>query len=526
MTLRAGPADESAAKRRQRDEKVLADFGIPPSPDGALRYLSSLVPDDDPNAAIDRLIEQLGSDRFEDREQAAARLLSLPTLPRDKLEAALHSHDAEIRWRARVVLGRIGVGGNRALAAALRIVASDPPKEAVDVLLRLASIETVEPQRLGIHETLAEIVTPNDAPTLEAALKHRLPFIRVAAAYALLKVNENRGRDALGENLASKDARCALIAAQYLGNLGDRRALPALVRLMSEEDPVVACDSASFLSALTNQDFSFAPLGDRQAMIEQAQRFVKEEGATTPLTFPVAEPVIARGDLAGNTLVATGALGKVIELDATGKEVWRFDIVAWSAEKLPNRNVLIASYQSNQLLEVNGNGAVVWSRNGINAMRAKPLPNGHLLVADFGGYRVLELNEDREEVWSFKTPDNCFDAERLPNGHTVFCCPNLIREIDAEGRTMREVVIAGRANSLQVLANGHWLVANFSKNAVEEYDRAGKPECLLEEPSPCDALRLRSGKMLVASTRRAIEVSADGKTVREITETKYGCARQ
>jgi len=522
----AEPAEDS---RRERDRQVLAEFGVPPTPEGALAYLESLVPVGDPNAMIDALIQQLGDDDFSRREQAAGKLLSLPTLPRAKLESAVQSDDAEIRWRARVVLGRLGSTGNRAMQAALREVAHAPPPGTVDVLLRLAAYESLEPQQSALHETLRKLGTEQDVARLEEATQAGPPFTRLAAALALQRFADEKGRSALAELLTSDQPRAVLVAAKYLGNLGDRRSLKPLSDLLQCDDLAVATESANFLSALVGRDFGFSAYGDiasREKSAADVKRWLATEGTSATLTFPVAEPVIMRGDLAGNTLVATGGMGRVVELDPTGKEVWRHDIVAWGAEKLPSGNVLIASYQANQVLEVDRHGAIVWSRGGMNAMRAKPLADGHILVADFGGKRVVELNEDRQETWSVKTPDNCFDAERLPNGHTVLACPNLVRQVDGEGQTVRDLAIEGRVNSVQVLPNGHWLIANFQKNAVQQYDRDGKIVWSFEETAPCDAFRMRSGKTLVASNRRAIELAADGKTVREICETRYGCARQ
>jgi hypothetical protein len=528
--LAAGPAAaEEDDSRRLRDYKVLEEFEIKATPEGALAYLESLIPAGDPNALTDTLIGQLGHDDYERREQAATRLLAMPSLPRGKLEAAQQSTDPEIRWRARVILGRLGTTGNRAMLAALREVAQAPPSKTVEVLLRLAAFDSLEAQQLGLHQTLVKVANESHLPQLQQASRGGPIFSRVAAAYALQHLSDEHGRDALASLLSDPNPRAVLAAAKYLGNTGDRRALPALGKLLLSDDLAAANEAASFLSALVDHDFGYSPYGDlearRKATIE-AQRWLAGEGVNKPLTFPVAEPVVARGDLAGNTLVATGTMGRVVELDAKGNEIWSFQIVSWSAEKLPNGNVLIASYQANQVLEVNKRGAVVWSHAGINAMRAKPLADGHILIADFGGYRVLQLNEDHQIVWTVKTPENCFDAERLPNGNTVFCCPNLIREVDSEGQSVRDLKIEGRANSVQVLANGHWIVANFGKNQVQEYDREGKVVWSFEENTPCDAFRLKNGKTLVASHNRAVEIAADGKTVREITEAKYGSVRQ
>jgi HEAT repeat protein len=520
---------DAVAEKNERDRAILRELGVDPTPKGALQYLESLLPTGDPYAAIDALILQLGDPQFARREQAIAKLLSLPTLPRAKLEAATRSDDAEIRWRAHAVLARLGIAGNRALLAALRQIADDPPAGSAQVLVGLASSEPLESHQLALHESLRQSARESDLPYLEQASRAGTNSSRLAAAYALERLSPDKGRHALAELLVASEPRVALQAAKYLGNVGDRRCLASLADLLGNDDPLIAEESANFLTSLSGQDFSFSHHGDaasRQKAREAVLRWIRTAGATAKLNFPVSDPVIRRGDLAGNTLIATGGIGRVVELDPAGKEVWRYDVNAWSAEKLTNGNVLIASYQSNLVLEVNPYGTVVWSKEGINAMRAKPLAASHVLVADFGGQRVLELNEDHEIVWQTKTPDNCFDVERLPNGNTVYACPNLVREVDREGETVRTLSVEGRINSVQVLPNGHWLVANFQRDTVEQYDREGKLVWKFSEPGPCDAFRLRNGKTLIATSRRAIEVSADGSDVQEVLETRYGCMRR
>ena len=50
-------------------------------------------------------IEQLGSERFADRESATKHLTSLPTPPVEMLRVAAKDVDPEVRYRARWILG-------------------------------------------------------------------------------------------------------------------------------------------------------------------------------------------------------------------------------------------------------------------------------------------------------------------------------------------------------------------------------------------------------------------------------------
>jgi outer membrane protein assembly factor BamB len=313
-----------------------------------------------------------------------------------------------------------------------------------------------------------------------------------------------------------------------LGNEGDRRALAPLVKLVGVEDRAIAEESASFLRMLSQYEFNLPAKGAKEELLAlqtHLEQWLTEQGPTVELRFPVMDSAIIRGDLAGNVLVSNGT--RVMELNPAGKEVWAYPIQAWSAEKLRRGTVLIASYQANQILEVNQEGNVVWKMDGINAMRAKPLADDHILVAHFSGSRVFELNAQHQEVWTHATPDNCFDAERLPNGNTVFACPGLIREVTREGTTVRSLDVEGRVNSLQVLPNGDYLLANYGKHQVQQYDKTGKLVWRFDENSPNDAFRLKNGNTLVTSAARSVEIDSAGRVLRTIQQpSNYGCARQ
>lgn len=519
---------DSTAEKKSRDRAILVKSDIEPTPVGALRYLESLIPTDNSGVTVARLIRQLGHEQFARREEAVAQLQRLPVLPREELAAATRSEDAEIRWRSHALLTHTAGAGNQAMLAALGEVAADPPPGSVDVLLRLAALNMLDNQRMALQESLRKVVRKSDLPRLEKAAGHGPPFVRLTAAYAWEGLTAAAGRTALAELLTSDQPEVVLMAAKYLGNVGDTRSLAPLAELFHSDQALIAEESAYFLSALAGRDFSFSHHvpAEREQAYQAARQWITTAGATAALKFPVIEASVRRGDLGGHTLLATGDLGRVVELDASGKEVWQFPVSAWSAEKLPSGNVLIASCQGNRLVEVDGRGEVVWNLHGINAMRAKPLRDGHILVADFGGSRALELNTSRDIVWSVKTPDNCFDVDRLPNGNTIVACPNVIREIDREGAVVRELRIEGRANSVQVLPSGSWLVANYQRNKVEQYNRQGQVEWEFNEPQPCDAFRMRSGHVLITTARRAVEITAEGKVVQEIAATKYGCARR
>jgi hypothetical protein len=71
----------------------------------------------------------------------------------------------------------------------------------------------------------------------------------------------------------------------------------------------------------------------------------------------------------GNTLVASTATGRVVEINRDGKEVWQKSglNIPYDAQRLPNGHTLIATQQG--LVEVDPSGKVIWETRGRGALR-------------------------------------------------------------------------------------------------------------------------------------------------------------
>jgi hypothetical protein len=137
----------------------------------------------------------------------------------------------------------------------------------------------------------------------------------------------------------------------------------------------------------------------------------------------------ARLTEAGTLLLAHMDMGKIVEYDSTGKEVWSHTpgIATWSAERLKNGNTLIAG--AKLVREVNPAGAAVWEFAPadvpgylFNSMQiATRLPNGNTLVntwfnqwegpvnAATAPVQALEVTPDKKIVWALRAWGNPVD---------------------------------------------------------------------------------------------------------------------
>jgi len=124
---------------------------------------------------------------------------------------------------------------------------------------------------------------------------------------------------------------------------------------------------------------------------------------------------------AGTFLVAHMDLGKVVEYDRKGKEIWSVDAPsAWAAVRLKNGNTLISGNQHGYVREVNPKGETVWEINkndlpGIplyTVQEVQRLANGNTLINNWAGslpldewpkvYQLIEVTPDRKVVWALR----------------------------------------------------------------------------------------------------------------------------
>jgi hypothetical protein len=137
----------------------------------------------------------------------------------------------------------------------------------------------------------------------------------------------------------------------------------------------------------------------------------------------------ARLTAAGTLLVAHMDMGKVVEYDSTGKELWSNTPggSVWSADRLKNGNTLIAG--GGRVCEVNPAGATVWEFTSadvpdylFNSIQiAQRLPNGNTLINTWfnqwngpvdpatAPVQALEVTRDKKIVWALRAWGNPVD---------------------------------------------------------------------------------------------------------------------
>ena len=135
----------------------------------------------------------------------------------------------------------------------------------------------------------------------------------------------------------------------------------------------------------------------------------------------------------GNWLLQT-TFTEVVEVDSSGKEVWKYKPAADSGKveihafrRLENGLTMIAESGTSRIIEVNKEGAIVHSTplkvSTPNPHRDTRLvritPAGTYLVAHEGEKCIREYDREGVVVWEYEVGSQLYSAIRLSNGNTL-----------------------------------------------------------------------------------------------------------
>jgi hypothetical protein len=150
--------------------------------------------------------------------------------------------------------------------------------------------------------------------------------------------------------------------------------------------------------------------------------------AETELVLPTRKPENVHGQFRHVRMTTTGTflvphmdMGKVVEYDAAGKEVWSVEAKScWAAVRLKNGNTLISGNQHGSVREVNPRGETVWEINkndlpGIplhTVQEVSRLANGNTVICNWVGgvkkadwptvVQIIEVTPDKNVVWALR----------------------------------------------------------------------------------------------------------------------------
>jgi hypothetical protein len=202
---------------------------------------------------------------------------------------------------------------------------------------------------------------------------------------------------------------------------------------------------------------------------------------------------------------ATG--GKVALVSATGKVEWEFACQhpqdCWI---LPDGHFLFC--HASGVVEKTPDGRTIWdytAEPGTEIHSCQPLPNGDVLAVENGPCRLIEVNTMGNIVKeialtpppsAIKVYDQFRGVRQTSDGHYLVCRKgeHAIEELDADGKSLRRIPVAGDVHMALRLPDGHLLIALGEGHKIQELDADLQVVWELSENEvPGNPLRLVTG---------------------------------
>jgi HEAT repeat protein len=198
---------------------------------------------------VERLVKQLGSEKFEERETAVKELIARGPSVLDALEAASNSKDLEISRRAKECISRIH--SNRQAVVWIKQLRSLDEEERISAINHLAQIG---PELAPFVSTLTDLLKDPNADVRMATVSV-LATVGPASEKALpdlLRILQDKGQTAFIRSQAT-------IAMRNMGAPG-LRAAPILFQILETEGPEMQrVAMTSLMELLDHQDPRLAP---------------------------------------------------------------------------------------------------------------------------------------------------------------------------------------------------------------------------------------------------------------------------
>lgn len=180
---------------------------------------------------------------------------------------------------------------------------------------------------------------------------------------------------------------------------------------------------------------------------------------------------------------------------------------------------LCCDYVGDKVCIVAADGSIEWKEPAKHPQDCWLLPNGNILFAYVGGAK--EVTKDHQVAWEYKAPEKteCHAAQPLPNGNVlvVECGTSRIVEVDRAGKVAKEIPLVTKPEvklhnqfrGTRKTAAGHYLVCFKGEGMIKELDGEGKVLREVKVPGdPHEVVPLPNGNLLITC--------GDGHEVREV----------
>ena len=254
-------ADSGETPRNITDESLdlLKQHQIATDTNALIEHLEQQLPNSDADAQIARLIEQLNSDKFTEREAATRKLATFDRIAKARLIEAAKSENSEVASRARHVLKEIESNRNAArqqatIHAAIRVLGERKSAAAAPVLLAIVNEVEEQSARDAASEALWASVDESHAKLLREALSKGRPAQQTAAIVALEVAIGKQAIEPVAAFLKSDSESLQLAAVRALINHQPQKVARVLLDLVSSKDDETSALAEALLRAQTGAE--------------------------------------------------------------------------------------------------------------------------------------------------------------------------------------------------------------------------------------------------------------------------------
>ncbi len=474
---------------RERAEKDLIRLGVPILTQ--LRQLFRDPPDLEARARIRACIETIEAENEKAREEyvprflALARLVALRKPPgaAEAILAYLPSQDEDgLREELQNALSAVAFSNGepdpallKALTdssatrriAAARAICTVPQPEHLEKARRL--LQDADPTvRLAVALALAEARDPDALPALASFIAQAPPDLAAQAEDFLSQLAGEAAPQDLPQGDADREKRSAAWSSWAqtaksnpatfgaAATIARDRARPAsgarlrgftlLVQPQSNLVTALGPDGKERWALTGLEGPSDAQVLPNQHILVAETNRVTERDVRGTVLWKVEgiNPIGVQRLPSGNTFIPCN--GQIIEVNRSGKEVFRATVgeIA-AARRLPDGRI-IAFGQNNEIIHLDkaGNEVKRVPVMGVGGAGCNEvIDNGHVLVLSPGMGNLTEFDQDGTEVGRFEQP-GAAHAFRLPNGHTlVMVRGTKYVELDKDWKQIKETALTG-----------------------------------------------------------------------------------
>jgi hypothetical protein len=528
------------------DEEALKTVGLSPQ-DGPklIEYLKLRTLSDADRGKITGIIKRFGSDDFDDREKATEEIELYGQAAIGPLKTAERDSDAEVAYRARIVLKKMSKVPHSAVAsAAVRAILKLRPEGATGALIAFLPLADDETVANSIRKALTELAIKDGKvdPTLIAALTDASP-VRRSAAYTALIFGGPAGEGIKTKDVYLKVKEAVLkdndIDAKFTGlwfllqTTREKDFLPELIGLI----PQLGRGRIWQLEDLLLQTAGSHPKDGR--FLKSPDSLIRTRDAWLAWWKAKSDKVnFAKFEFKPRLLGVTDVVemdtrgfgqARVVSLGPDLKEKWRIANLSNPNDALSKSDDRVVIIDGTQITERSVNGTILSRPTAAPLpLNIQSLPEGNLILFCRG--QVVEFNKDWQVQARYIRPNgDIMTGVRLPQGDIIFVTnafqgANAFR-LDSKLKDTTKTYTFGRIDTFQAMdAAGDEKIILCERDRVAEYDlTTGKQTWRYECDSPTSCQRLANGNTLISlpNASRVIEVDPSGETVWEY-ESKDG----